>query len=378
MKKIITAILIGSVLYGCSSGPQQQATPPPPSLEVVNVQPQEVITYLVYPASVQGVDNVEIRPQVSGLLEEVYVDEGSFVKAGQPLYRIDERPFRAILNNATASLHAAQGAAINADLEVEKLTPLVQNKVVSDYQLRNAKAAAYIAKANIEQARANIASAEINLNYTLIKAPVSGYIGRQLKKNGTLVGPADPEALTDLSDVHVVHVYFALAEKDFVSFKEQYPGSTLDEKIKQLAPVSLLLSDNSEFQLKGHVDMIDGQFNPNTGAIDVRASFPNPQGLLRSGNTGKIKLSLVHQLALTVPQSATMEIQDQVYVFVVGDSSKVRKVIIGIAGKTGKDFLVSDGLKTGDRVVTEGIANLQDGAVIKAIEAPQKTAVLNK
>ncbi|WPU99141.1 efflux RND transporter periplasmic adaptor subunit [Mucilaginibacter sp. cycad4] len=377
MKKILISTLLGSVLYGCSTAPKQQPASPP-SLKVVTVQPQEVTTFQEYPASVQGVDNVDIRPQVSGILEEVFVDEGAFVKEGQPLFRIDERPFRAALGNAIASLHAAQGAAVNADLEVEKLTPLVQNKVVSDYQLKNAKAAADIARANIEQAKANITTAQINLNYTLIKAPVSGYIGRMLRKKGNLIGPNDPAALTALSDVHNVHVYFALAEKDFVDFKDQYPGATLDDKIKQLAPVSLVLTDSKEFQEKGRVDMIDGQFDKNTGAIDVRAIFPNPQGLLRDGNTGKIKLSLLHKTALTIPQSSTMELQDQVYVFAVGDSNKVKKVFISITGKAGKAYLVGDGLKAGDRVVIEGIGTLQEGMIIHPEAAVEKIAVLNK
>ena len=186
MKSIYFA-LIALFLYSCSSKPQATVAPPPPSLPVATITSGTDTTYQEYPASVEGTVNVEVRPQVSGALDKVFVDEGAFVNAGQPIFKINEQPYRAALNNALASQHAAESAAANAQLEVEKLTPLVQNKVVSEYQLKTAKAAYDIAKANIEQAKANVSTAQINVGYTLIKAPVSGYIGRLLKKQGSLV-----------------------------------------------------------------------------------------------------------------------------------------------------------------------------------------------
>jgi membrane fusion protein (multidrug efflux system) len=373
MKSIYLA-LIALSLYSCSPKPQTAVAPPPPSLPVAAIVTGTDTTYQEYPASVEGTVNVEVRPQVSGTLDKVFVDEGSFVSADQPIFKINEQPYRAALNNAIASQHAAEGAAANAQLEIDKLTPLVQNKVVSDYQLKTAKAAYDIAKANIEQAKANVSTAQINLGYTLIKAPVSGYIGRLLKKQGSLVAPADAEALTQLSDVHDVHVYFSLSEKDFMSFKEQYPGETLKDKLKQLPSVSLLLADNSSYTKQGKIDMIDGQFDKTTGAITLRASFANPQGLLRSGNTGKIRLSLQHKDALIVPVSATTEMQDKVFVFAVADSNKVKKQAITIIGKSGNNYLVKDGVKAGDQIVLSGIDHLQEGMVIHPEKATDKLA----
>ncbi|MDR3695318.1 efflux RND transporter periplasmic adaptor subunit [Mucilaginibacter sp.] len=363
--KTIYLALVALTLYSCSTKPQTAAAPPPPSLPVATIIAGTDTTYQEYPASVEGAINVEIRPQVSGSLDKVFVDEGAFVNAGQPIFKINDQPYRAALSNAVASQHAAEGALANAQLEIDKLTPLVQNKVVSDYQLKTAKAAWDVAKANIEQAKANVSTAQINLGYTLIKAPVSGYIGRLLKKQGSLVAPADAEALTLLSDVHNVHVYFALGEQDFVSFKEQYPGQTLKDKLKQLPSVSLLLADNSQYTQQGKIDMIDGQFDKNTGAITLRASFPNAQGLLRSGNTGKIRLSLQHKDALIVPQSATVEMQDKVFVFALADSNKVKKQAITIVGKSGNNYLVKDGVKAGDQIVLSGFDRLQEGTVIQ-------------
>ena len=373
MKSFILALLALS-LYGCSSKPQTQQAPPPPSLPVAAVTAGTQTTYQEYPASIEGTVNVEIRPQVSGALDKVFVDEGAFVSAGQPIFKINEQPYRAALNNAIAALHAAEATQLNSQLEIDKLTPLVENKVVSEYQLKTAKATNQVAKANIEQAKANISTAQINLGYTLIKAPVSGYIGRLIKKQGSLVAPTDVDALTQLSDVHEVHVYFSLGEKDFVNFKEQYPGQTLGDKLKQLPAVSLLLADGTEYAKQGKIDMIDGQFDKNTGAITVRASFANQQGLLRSGNTGKVRLSLEHKDALIIPESATVDMQDKVFVFTVGDSSKVKKAAITIVGKNGDNYLVKDGVKVGDQIVLSGVDKLQEGMVIQPQKATDKVA----
>jgi membrane fusion protein (multidrug efflux system) len=372
--KSIHLALLAIFLYSCSSKPQTAAAPPPPSLPVVRVISGLATTYQEYPASIEGTVNVEIRPQVSGSLDRVFVDEGAYVTAGQPLFKINDQPYRAQLNNALAAQHAAEGAMLNAQLEVDKLLPLVQNKVVSDYQLKTARAAQQIARANVEQAKATVATAQINLGYTTIKASVNGYIGRLLKKQGSLVGPADPEALTQLSDVHKVHVYFSLSEQDFVNFKEQYPGGTLGDKLKHLPAVALLLTDNSEYAQPGKIDMIDGQFNKTTGAITLRASFPNEQGLLRSGNTGKIRLSLQHTNALIIPQAATLELQDKVFVFAIADSNKVKKLPVTIIGKTGTSYLVKDGVKAGDQIVVSGIDHLQDGTVIHPEHPSNKVA----
>ncbi|NRF38393.1 efflux RND transporter periplasmic adaptor subunit [Pedobacter foliorum] len=370
------SILIFSALFllACSSKTPQAAAPAPPALPVASVVSGTETTFQEYPASIEGSVNVEVRPQVSGSLEKVYVDEGAFVKAGQPIFKINDQPYRASLNNALAAQHSAEASLINAQLEVERLTPLVQNKVISEFQLKSAKATALVAKANIEQAKANVSTASINLGYTLIKAPVSGYIGRLVKKQGSLVAPADVDALTQLSDVHDVHVYFALGEKDFVNFKDQYPGQTLSDKLKQLPAVALILADDTEYDKKGKVDVIDGQFDKNTGAITVRAKFPNPQGLLRSGNTGRIRLSLQHNNTLVVPQSATIEVQDKVFVYALADSNKVKKQAISIIGKAGTNYLVKDGVKAGDQIVLSGLDRLQEGAVIAPQKATDKVA----
>ncbi|MEG1230562.1 MAG: efflux RND transporter periplasmic adaptor subunit, partial [Flavobacterium sp.] len=331
-----------------------------------------------YPAAIQGTVDVEIRPQVSGNLDRIFVDEGAYVSKGQTLFKINERPFREQLNNALASLHAAEAALINANLEVDKLTPLVQNKVVSDYQLKTAKASQKIAAANIEQAKAMVGSAKINLGYTNVTAPVSGYIGRLPKKQGSLVSASDVEALTTLSDVHEVFAYFSLSETDFINFKTQYAGNSLGDKIKKLPPVTLILADNSSYPQTGKIDMVDGQFDKTTGAITIRATFPNANGTLRSGNTGKIRLGLNHDDAILVPQAATVEMQDKVFVFTVGKDNKVTKMPITVVGKSGTNYLIKEGVKTGDQIVLSGIDKLQDGQAIQPEKSTKVAEVTNK
>jgi membrane fusion protein, multidrug efflux system len=376
---IITSFILALVLSSCADKSQAPAAAPAPVLPVLAITSANTTTDNEYPASIQGTVDVEIRPQVSGNLDRVLVDEGAYVSKGQPLFKINERPFREQLNNALASLHAAEAALINSQLEVDKLTPLVQNKVVSDYQLKTAKASQKIAAANIEQAKAMVASAKINLGYTNVTAPVSGYIGRLPKKQGSLVSASDVEPLTTLSDVHEVFAYFSLGETDFINFKSQYAGNSIGDKIKKLPPVSLILADNNAYPQTGKIDMVDGQFDKTTGAITLRATFPNANGTLRSGNTGKIRLGLQHDDAILVPQSATIEMQDKVFVFTVSKDNKVTKMPITVIGKSGTNYLIKDGVKSGDQIVLSGIDKLQEGQVIQPEKAATKVAqITNK
>jgi membrane fusion protein (multidrug efflux system) len=361
---IITSFILALVLSSCADKTQAPA-PPAPVLPVASISSENTVTDSEYPASIQGTVDVEIRPQVSGNLDCVLVDEGAYVNKGQSLFKINERPYREQLNNALASLHAYEAALLNAQLEVDKLTPLVQNKVVSDYQLKTAKASQKIAAANIEQAKAMVASAKINLGYTTVTAPVSGYIGRLPKKQGSLVSASDAEPLTTLSDVHEVFVYFSLGETDFINFRSQYAGTTLEDKIKRLPPVSLILADNNVYPQTGKIDMVDGQFDKTTGAITLRATFPNKNGTLRSGNTGKIRLGIQHDDAILVPQSATVEMQDKIFVFTLNKENKVNKMPVTVIGKSGVNYLIKDGVKSGDQIVLSGIDKLQEGQVIQ-------------
>jgi membrane fusion protein (multidrug efflux system) len=369
MKTIAILSAIALLAVSCAQEPVQQKAATQ-SLPVIELTSTTATTYQEFPASIEGALNVELRPQIEGILEQTFVDEGAFVQKGQAIFRIDSRPFKERLANANASVLAAEGTLANAKLEVEKLTPLVQNHVISDFQLKAAKTAVQVARGNLAQAKAQVGTAKIDLGYTTIKAPVSGYIGRLPKKQGSLIAPNDATALTQLSDVHNVRAYFSLGENDFVNFKAQYPGSNLAAKLKALAPVRLVLSDKTDYSIPGKIDMIDGQFDQNTAAITLRATFPNTEGLLRSGNTGKVKISLLHQNVVEIPVSSTIELQDKVFAFAVGDSNKVSRQALTIIGKSGDKYIIGEGLKAGQRIVLSGIDRLQEGTVIDPQKAP--------
>lgn len=369
MKKITILSILVLLTISCSNKNPEQSAIQPPTLPIMSINTSEANTESLFPVAIQGKNDIEIRAQVNGTLDKIFIDEGDYVSQGQSLFKINDNIYRQQYNNAYASLKAAEATVVNAQIEVDKLTPLVQNKVVSDFQLRTAKANLSIAKANVEQAKASLANAKINLDYTTIKAPVNGYIGRLPKKQGSLISPQDPEALTKLSDVKEVYAYFSLSENDFINFKSQYAGSTIPEKLKKLPQVTLILSDNSEYDQKGNIDMVDGQFNKTTGAITLRAKFPNKNGMLRSGNTGSVKISVNHIGSIMIPQESTIEIQDKLYVFLLDSKNTVTRQPITISGKSGTNYLVKNGIKEGDRIVLKGFENLPDGATI----IPEKT-----
>jgi len=336
---------------------------PPPQLPVVTITTAPATTYQEFPASLEGKVNVEIRPQVKGYLEKIYVDEGAYVKAGQPLFKINENIYKEQLNNAQSNLLAAQANVQKAQVEVDRLTPLVENNVISDVQLKTAKAAYDAERASAEQAKAMVGDAQINVGYTLIKAPVSGYIGRIPYKTGSLVGKDEAQPLTVLSDVSEVYAYFSMSEQDFIAFKNQFAGKTIEEKLKHIPSVELVLADDSTYEEKGKIELVEGQFDRSVGAINFRASFPNPSRILRTGNTGKIRLPQIFTSVLIVPQEATFEIQDKIFVYTVADSNKIVTKPITISGRTANYYYVSNGIKAGEKVVLSSQSTLMMGGL---------------
>ncbi len=365
---LFLSLIAALALYGCSNtegNPGAGAmTMPPPSLPVISINNTPATTYQEFTASVEGTKNIDIRPQVDGYLDKIYVDEGAFVKKGQPLFKINSRPYEEQLNNAKATILAAKANLSNAAINVSKLEPLVKNNVVSDVQLRSAQAAYDAAKASVEQAEASASNARISLGYALISAPFDGYIGRIPFKIGSLVGRNDAQPMTVVSEIKEVYVYFSMSEGDFLNFTTHANGKTIEEKIHGIPPVELQLADKSIYQAKGKIELVEGQFDKSTGTISFRAVFPNAGGLLRSGSTGRVRIPRVNSDVMAVPQQATYDLQDKVYVFTVNDSNKVTPKPIGIVGQTTAYYLVNKGLKPGDKIVFAGMDRLQDGTLI--------------
>jgi RND family efflux transporter MFP subunit len=363
---IFSAFLVAAAIYlsGCNQAQGTQSAPPPQSLPVFPINSAAATTFQEFSASIEGKTNVEIRPQVSGYLDKIYAEEGAYVTQGQPLFKINDRPYDAQVHNSQANVEAAKANEEKAAIEVRRLTPLVENKVISDVQLKAAQAAYDAAKAQVSQAEAEGNNAGINLGYTLIKAPVSGYIGRIPFKVGALVGKGEAQPLTIVSEIKEVYAYFGMSENDFLKFTNRFPGKTIDEKIKGLPPVELELADKSIYPYKGKIELMEGQFDRSIGAITFRATFPNAERLLRSGITGKIRIPEANSGLLPVPQTSTYEIQDKIFVYTVGDSNKVVGKQLHIVSKTTDYYLVDKGVQPGDKIVFAGMDRLTDGAVI--------------
>lgn len=360
---ILSALIVLQSCHSSQAG-GGYAAPPPPNLPVITITDRPFTTYREYTASLEGSNDIEIRPQVNGYIEKIFVDEGAFVKKGQPLFKINDQPYQEALNNAMAALAVARANQSAAEIEVNKLEPLVQNNVISPIQLKTAKASYDASTAYVAQANATVGNAKINIGYSLIKAPVDGYIGRVHIKIGSLVGTTNQDPLTNISEVKDVRAYFSVSETAFLRFKDEYPGKTLEEKIKNLPPVELILSDNTVYALKGRVEIVAGQFTTGSGAIPFRASFPNPNGALRSGNTGRVRISVTLPAGPVIPQEATYELQDKMFVFVLGDSNKVVNTSVQVGARAGNYYLVDNGIKAGDKIVFSGVDKLSDGAKI--------------
>lgn len=345
---LIFALLL---LAGCTQNQTKQAYGGAvPELPVEIVKQDTAILTQTYAASIEGVTNVEIRPQVSGYLEKILIDEGAYVKAGQVLFQIENSVYREQYNNSLANLTTAK-------IDLDRKKELLKSKIVSDLQVQQAEA---IYKGALSQAELS----KINLNFCTIKAPVSGYISRIPFRLGSLITPTSQDPLTFLTDISKINAYFSLSEADYIRFQNQYDGNTLEQKLTNIAAVKLLIADGQEYELPGKIDAIDGQFNKTTGSITLRAKFDNPKSLLRSGNTGKIVITQKYNDVILIPIASTLFMQDKVFVFSVDKQSNAVQLPIEVAGKSGNNYIVSGGIKAGDTYIISGFERLQPGSPI--------------
>lgn len=351
------------------------------ALPVYEVDTGTVVLTKNFLGTVEGKINVEIRPQVEGELEEAYVDEGDYVKKGQKLFKVNPQTYQQDLNQAVANENVEKAKLANARLEVERLKPLVENEVISPVRLKKAKSDYEVAEANLKQASAQVANAKIKLGYTTINAPVSGYIGRIPKRIGNLVNPGDEEPITVLTDVHEVYVYFSISESDFYKLlRTQSNGKAISKEgpvhIDTNRVVSLILSDGTIYPQKGIIDASSGQVNKNTGSIIMRATFPNDNNILRSGNTGTLVLKQKQHGKIIIPQKATFELQTNTFVEKLTPQNRVMRQLITIGtAAPHNQYTVIKGLKPGDRILAEGLSKVSDSMKIKPLPYKPDTLV---
>lgn len=315
-----------------------------------------------YTAVVNGRQSVEIRPQVSGTITQVCIGEGAQVKKGQTLVVIDQVPYKAALETAVANVRNAEASVATAHLTAESKEQLFNEHVVSAFDLQTARNNLLQAEAALAQAKAEEVNALNNLSYTEVKSPVDGVSGMLPYRVGALVDASISTPLTTVSDDEEMYVYFSMTESQVLSLVRQY--KTLDEALKQMPEVELKLSDGLMYAHKGRIDAISGTIDTGTGAVSLRATFPNPERMLRNGGSGTVVFPYIKEDVLIVPQEATYEIQDKIFVYKVVDGKATSTQVTVFPVNDGKEYIVEEGLKEGDTIIAEGAGLVQEGTAV--------------
>lgn len=358
MKKQICvwAVLCSICLASCKNGTTEGK---PQAYPVFTVGVSPVETTDDYPASIRGRQDIEIYPQVSSKIVKVAVTEGERVRRGQTLFVIDQIPYQAALQTAMANVRAAAASVSTAQLTYDGKKELFDQRVISQFELSTAENALLTAKAQQAQAEAQEVNARNNLSYTVVTSPADGVVGTIPYRVGALVSSSSAQPLTTVSDNSVMYVYFSMPENRLLSLVRRY--GSVEETLKQMPPVGLRLNDGSLYDRYGRVESISGVLDMQTGAASFRAAFPNPAGLLHSGGAGNVLITETVDSALTIPQAATYEIQDKVFVYRVVHG-KAKSALVEVTPLNDeKLYIVRSGLDAGETIVAEGVGLLQDG-----------------
>ncbi len=365
--KTILALTVALLLITSCTGNKAQNGPAkePQPYNVIELKKENATLIAEYPATLSGIQDIDIRAKIDGYIEQIHVDEGQEVKKNQILFTISNPQYAQDVERLKAALASAVSAVSSAQLQVTKTRPLVEKKIVSAFELENAELNLQAAQANLAQVRAQMANAQTNVGYTVIKSPFDGVVGSIPFKIGSYVSTATQTPLTRVSDINSVLAYFSVNEKQQLEIMESVEGKTFQEKINKFPPVSLVLSNNKIYNEKGKIESFSGQINTQTGAFNVKAQFPNPQRLLRSGSSAKVQIPTYVEDVIIIPQSATAEMQNKRLAFIVGEGNVVVGVPIEIrAIPGGQYFVVDSGLNVGDKLIVEGIGILTEGTVI--------------
>ncbi len=362
------------LLASCGNNDEQKkaaaaAAAGPQAYPVFTVNAQTTELNSDYPATIEGIQNIDIRPKIDGFIQKILVDEGQVVKKGQLLFTIMAPQYEQEVRTARAAISSAEADVNAAQLQVNKTRPLVEKDIISKYDLDAAQLTLQSRKAALAQARATLVNAQVNLGYTSITSPVDGVVGSIPFRNGSLVSSSSTEPLTTVSNTSKVYAYFSLNEKQLLDFSKTYKGNTLAQQMKNIPAVSLVLADGNVYAQNGKIESINGQINTATGSASLRATFPNPISLLKSGASASVRIPQKVENAILVPQKSTIDLQGKKFVYVLGDSSKIVSTEIQIMDLAkDKFYVVTKGLKAGDKIVLEGFQSLKDGAKIKPEE----------
>ena len=334
-----------------------------PSHATMKVEAADKELSTSYSATIRGRQDIDIYPQVSGTIEKLCVTEGQTVRRGQLLFVIDQIPYRAALKTAVANVEAARAAMATAELTYNSNKELYAQKVVSEFSLKTAENTYLTAKAQLTQAEAQEVNARNNLSYTEVKSPSDGVVGALPYRVGALVGANLPYPLTTVSDNSDMYVYFSMTENQLLALTRQY--GSMDEALKNMPEVELILNDNSVYNKKGVIESISGVIDRQTGTVMARVVFPNESRLLHSGASGTIVVPSIYKDCIAIPQGATVQMQDKVVVYKVVDGKAVSTLITVAGINDGREYVVLSGLQSGDEIISEGAGLVREGTQVK-------------
>ena len=326
-----------------------------------------------YPATIKGTQDIEIRPQVSGFIVKLYVDEGATVRKGQPLFLIDPTQYKAAVDQADAAVKTAEANLRTQELTEKNKLVLFEKEIISSFEYQTAVNNLLSARAALAQAKAQLVQAKQNLDFCTVKSPSDGVIGTFPYRIGALVSASISEPLTTVSEIKDLYVYFSMTEKELLNLTRA--GGSLKEQLEKMPAVQLQLADGTIYEYEGKIDAVSGVIDQTTGSVSMRAIFPNTKNVLRSGGMANVIFPYTIENIIVIPQNVTVEIQDKKFVYVVQSDNTVKYTEIQISSlNDGKNFLVTGGLKSGDKIVTEGVQTLRDGMTITPITQAQKVA----
>ena len=326
-----------------------------------------------YPATIKGTQDIEVRPQVSGFIVKLCVDEGATVRKGQALFQIDPTQYAAAVGQAKAAVEMAKANVSTLTLTERNKKTLFDQKIISDFEYQTAVNQLMSAKASLAQAEAQLESANQNLSFCTVTSPSNGVVGTFPYRVGSLVSASIAQPLTTVSEIGDMYVYFSMTEKELLALTKA--GGTLKEQLEKMPAVRLQLADGSTYHHEGKIDAVSGVIDQSTGSVSMRAIFSSEGNVLRSGGTGNIIFPYTMNDIITIPQSATVEIQDKKFVFVLQSDNTVKNTEIKVSNlDDGKNYLVTNGLKSGDKIVVEGVQILKDGQEIQPITREQQKA----
>ena len=368
--KILMVVAMAVILVSCGGKGGGMPNFGDNEFPVQSAQTKDASMQTTYPATIKGVQDVEIRPKASGFITRVCVKEGQAVGVGQLLFVIDNETYQAAVRQAQASVNTATAQCNTAKLTYENNQKLFEQNVIGQYELESAKNTYASAQAQLSLAKATLASAKEQLSVCFVKSPAAGVIASLPYKVGAMVSASSVPALTTVSNISSMEVYFSMTEKDMLELSKTAGGT--QAAINAIPPVKLQLADGTVYGHEGKVTKASGVIDASTGSVQLIAHFPNPERLLKSGGSGSIVISKNDNSAIIIPQSCVSEVQDKKFVYVLGKDNKVKYTEITVDPQTdGLNFIVRSGLKPGDKYVTNGITKLSDGMEIVPITPEQ-------